>query len=105
MPDTAQLGLAVDKLICICCCQDADNFLMKLLLKLIMGKLFPFIYQSVRIDPHNLPGLTPPTIAQFRPERSKPEEIPDPDYAAMYKKFLFSGSKRRLDTSKKRFDR
>lgn len=78
---------------------------MKLLLKLLLGKLFPALYQSVKIDPHNLPGLTPPTIAPFRPERSKPQRIPEPDYKAMYAKFLVSESKKRVDTSKKRFDR
>jgi len=70
----------------------------------LLRRVFPVLDNTVRIDPNNLPGLRPPTVAPFRPVRSKPDAQPEPDYRAMYKKFKGSGSERRVSKEKKDFE-
>ena len=77
---------------------------MKLILKDLLARVFPGRYRPVKIDPNHLPGLTPPTAAPFRPTKSEPEKMPEPNYEEMYEKFKKSESSKRLDRSKKRFD-
>jgi hypothetical protein len=55
------------------------NWLLKL--------LFPNMDRTVRISRDYLPGLKPPTIAPFKPQRKPPQRPDGPDYDAMYQRF------------------
>lgn len=77
---------------------------MKLFINSLLAKFAPELFKPVRIDPNHLPGLTPPTVAPFRPTTSKPKDIPEPDYRGMYKNFKKSESSKKIGKRKKGFD-
>ena len=66
----------------------ADKEFMKILLNLLLSRLFPSWHKPIRIDPDNLPGLAPPKTPPMRPVRPKPLEPADPDYQGMHRHFM-----------------
>lgn len=81
---------------------EADKEFMKILLNLLLSRLFPSWHKPIRIDPDNLPGLIPPKTPPMHPVRPKPIEPQAPDYQSLYMKFKKTRSTTRRQPNTKR---